>query len=211
MISHQTNSKNLEQYVVGLTGNICSGKSKAAEYFKELGAEVIDLDGVVHELYQKNILLKYKLFKEFGWVFNKRLEVDRKKLGNIVFSNESKLKKLETIVWPYVEKEREKKTKNKKGIIMIEAAKLYESGVYKKFDMNILVIADEEERIKRLLKRDGLERKEALKRIKAQMPQLEKIGKSDYVIPNNGDLKSLKKNVKDAWVFLHKKYLFTLG
>lgn len=200
MISHQTDSKNLEQYLVGLTGNICSGKSKAAEYFEELGAYVIDLDKVVHELYDKNISLRYSLYKNFGLgIFNKKLKVDRGRLGSIVFNDKSKLKKLEGIVWPYVNKETERRVKNKKGIIMVEAALLYESGLDKKFDKNILVIVDEEKQVKRLMKKKNINKEEALKRVRAQMPQLEKVGKSNYIIKNNGTLKLLKRNVEHVW------------
>lgn len=200
MISHQTDSRNLEQYLVGLTGNICSGKSKAAEYFEELGAYVIDLDKVVHELYDKNISLRYSLYKNFGLrIFNKKLKVDRGRLGSIVFNDESKLKKLEGIVWPYVNKETERRVKNKKGIIMVEAALLYESGLDKKFDKNILVIVDEEKQVKRLMKKKNINKEEALKRVRAQMPQLEKVGKSNYIIKNNGTLKLLKRNVEHVW------------
>lgn len=209
MISHQTNSKNLEQYLVGLTGNICSGKSKAAEYFEELGAYVIDLDKVVHGLYDKNISLRYRLYKNFGLkIFNKKLKVNREKLGNIVFNDESKKKKLESIVWPYVDKETEKRIKNKKGIIMVEAALLYESGLDKKFDKNVLVIVDEEKQIKRLMKKKNISKEEALKRINAQMTQLEKVGKSNYVIKNNGTLELLKRNVGCIWERLNNDFFY---
>lgn len=200
MISHQTDSRNLEQYLVGLTGNICSGKSKVAEYFEELGAYIIDLDKVVHELYDKNISLRYRLYKNFGLrISNKKLKVNRKKLGEIVFSDKSKLKKLEEIVWPYVNKETERRIKNKKGIIMVEAALLYESGLDKKFDKNVLVIVDEEKQIKRLMKKKNVSKEEALKKVRIQVPQLEKIGKSNYIIKNNGTLKLLKRNVEHVW------------
>jgi len=218
MISHQTNSKkNLEQYIIGLTGNICSGKSKAAEYFEQLGAYVLDMDKLVHELYQKNIPLKYKLCKKFGIrILNKKLEVDRKKLGSIVLPDKSKMKELEEITWPYVGRESRKKIKNKKGMIVLEAAMLYESGFDKKMDKNVLVIADEEQRVKRLMARNNLSREEALGRIEIQVPQLEKIFKSDYVIFNDGGLDELKENVKRTFAslcsdYLEESHLSTLG
>ncbi len=208
MISHQTNSKkNLEQYIIGLTGNICSGKSQAAEYFEQLGAYVIDMDGLVHELYQKNIPLKYKLCKKFGIkILNKKLEVDRKKLGSIVIPDKSKMKELEKITWPYAGRESRKKIKNKKGMIILEAAMLYESGFDKKMDKNVLVIANEEQRVKRLMARNNLSQEEALRRIEIQMPQLEKIFKSDYVIFNDGSLDELKENVKRTFTSLCSDY-----
>lgn len=215
MISHQTNSENSDRYLVGLTGNICSGKSKAAEYFEQLGAYVIDMDELVHELYQKNIHLKYKLCKNFGLkILNKKLEVDRKKLGSIVFSDKSKMKKLEDITWPYVGRESRKKINSRNGIILLEAAMLYESGFDKNMDKNILVLSTEEQQIKRLTNRNNLSKEEALKRINSQAPYYEKIFKSDYVIFNNDSFDVLKENVERTWKslvkdFLQEKYLST--
>jgi len=217
MISHQTNSeKNLEQYIIGLTGNICSGKSKAAEYFKELGAYVLDMDELVHELYQKNTILKYKICKNFGLrILNKKLEVDRKKLGIIVFSDKSKMKKLEEITWPYVRKESKKRIKDKKGIIILEAAMLHESRIYKKMDKNVLVLATEQEQIERLIKRNNITKEEALKRISLQASPIDKVFQSDYVVFNTGSLDDLKENVKRTFAsilldYLEKKNLSTL-
>jgi len=209
MISHQTNSKkNLEQYIIGLTGNICSGKSKAAEYFEQLGAYVIDMDKLVHGLYQKNIPLKYKLCKKFGIrILNKKLEVDRKKLGSIVLPDKSKMKELEEITWPYVGRESKKRINGMRGIIVLEAAMLYESGFDKKMDKNVLVIADEEQRVKRLMARNNLSQEEALKRINIQIPQVDKIFKSDYVIFNDGSIDELKKNVMRTFKSLCSDYL----
>lgn len=207
MISPKNKTKNIEQYLVGLTGNICSGKTQAAEYFKQLGAYVIDADRVVHGLYKKNILLKYDIYKKFGLkVFNKKLEVDRKKLGRIVFSDESKMKDLETIVWPYVGKETRKMIKNQEGIIVIEAAMLYESGMYKKLDKNVVVLASEGQQAKRLMQRDKLSYEEALKRINLQTPPFDKILKSNYIIFNNTSLESLKACVEKTWESLSKDF-----
>ena len=207
MTSRPTNSKNLEQYLVGLTGNICSGKSKVAEYFRQSGAYVIDMDNLVHELYKKNILLKYELCKKFGIkILNKKIEIDRKKLGCIVLSDKPKMKELEGIVWPYALKESKKRIKGKKGIMLFEAAMLYESGFDKKMDKNILVMSDEEQQLKRLMARNGLSKEEALKRISIQMSPLDKVFKSDYIIFNNGSFDELKENVNQTWKHLHEDY-----
>ncbi|MBM3199661.1 dephospho-CoA kinase [Candidatus Woesearchaeota archaeon] len=208
MISHQTSSeKKLEHYVIGLTGNICSGKSKAAEYFEQLGAYVIDTDKVVHGIYKKNWALKYKIYQRFGLkAFNYKLEVDRKKLSRIVFSEQKEnIKDLEKIVWAYVGKEVDKRTKKKKGIVIIEAPMLYESGISKKMFCNITVTVSEDEQLRRLMKRNSMGREEAVKRISAQMPQFEKVKLSDYVIENNDSLDILKRNVQQAWMFLYAK------
>lgn len=208
MTSPQTSSKQTAQYLVGLTGNICSGKSTAAGYFKELGARVIDLDNVVHDMYKTSWSLKYQVYKKFGLkVFNKKLEIDRKKLGRIVFSDDNKkLRDLEKIVWGRVGKEVDKRTKDKKGIIIVEAPMLYESGFHKKMDANIVVTVDEEEQIGRLMKRNNMNRAEAVIRINAQMPQSEKIKLSDYIIPNNESLDLLKRDVEETWGLLYSHF-----
>jgi len=203
----QINSRNIEQYLVGLTGSICSGKSKASEYFSEFGAYVIDCDKVVHELYKDNISLRYSLYKEFGFkIFNFKLEIDRGKLRGLVFSDDSKMKRLESIVWPYVEERAMQRLEGRKGIIILEAAMLYESGLNKRLDKNILVLADEEIRIKRLMKRNNINKNEVSRFIKAQKSDINKKQGADYIIDNNRSFDSFKRDIEVIWKFLNKDF-----
>ncbi len=200
MISHLNNSNYMSKYLIGLSGNICSGKSKAAEFFKCLGAKVIDLDKVTHYVYQRNLSLKFKIYKTFGRdIFDWKLKINRKRLGEIVFSDEKRRKKLEEIVWPYVEKKRKKIISKMNGIIIIESALLFESGLYNNMNKNIFILVDEPERVIRLMKREDLTQEEALKRIKTQVNQKEKQEKADYIIYNNCCINSLKRKVKYTW------------
>jgi len=209
MISHPKQvDSNIEQYLVGLTGNICSGKTKVSEYFHELGACVIDLDKVVHDLYRYDFSLKYSLYKEFGLkIFNFKLEIDRKKLGKIVFSDKEKMKQLESIVWPYVAEKAKKDIKDKKDIIIFEGAMIYEAGLDKSFDRNVFVFADENKRLKRLVDRNNVPKEEALNLIKSQAYGVDKKAKADYVVKNNSSFDVLKKNVGVVWKALNKDFL----
>lgn len=198
--------EHLEKMVVGLTGNIASGKSKAAKIFGELGAYVIDADKVAHQSYN-SLYLKYKLAKEFGisvlqWDF----KVNRKKLGKIVFDDMDKKKRLEEIVWPYIKKDITNQiSKTDKKIVIVEAALIFEAGWENMFDYVITVTCDDIIRLKRIIKRNKLTEEEAKKRIKAQMDQYTKAAQSDYIVKNNNDLGHLSYNVYALWSDLQKK------
>jgi len=196
----------IERILVGLTGNIATGKSTATNIFKELGAVVIDADKVVHELYKKNCLLRLSLVWNFGlWVIDySSLSIDRKKLAKIVFSDKTKLEKLNSIVWPYVKREIEKRVKKEKGVVIIEAAMLYESGWDRHMDYTIFVKADRKKQLERLLQRN-FSKDEAEKRINAQAPQEKKAAKADYVIDNSRSIEYLKHQVYNVWEDLKKR------
>ncbi|MDI6722432.1 MAG: dephospho-CoA kinase [Candidatus Aenigmarchaeota archaeon] len=187
--------------LIGLTGNIATGKSAAASFFKALGAKVIDADRIVHELYDKNARIKLKILFAFGLssIDFCRLSVNRHRLAKIVFSGKSKMQKLESIVWPYVDKEIARLVKSN-GITIVEAALLFESGMDKKMNKTIMVCADKEVQLRRILQRNReLSKEEALKRINIQLSQKEKAKKAEYVINNNSSLNNLEKEVKKVW------------
>lgn len=196
----------LEKMIIGLTGNIACGKSTVADYFKEFGASVINADEITHRLYKKSFSLRYNVVKEFGLgVLNKSLSIDRKKLGMIVFNNPAKMEKLNSLVWPYVGKEIENLVKEQpKSVIIIEVPLLFEAGWEKKFDYVVLVSATRENQINRLIGR-GLDKKEAEKRIDAQMPQVFKEKKADYIIKSNSGMDDLKTDVMKVYQDLKKR------
>lgn len=202
----------IEKLLVGLTGNICSGKSTVSKYFKELGAYVIDTDKVVHELYEKDVSIRDNLIFYLGAeILNKDFKIDREKLGSIVYKDRHAMKRLEELVWPKVGERVDYLTSREKGIIIIEAPMLYESGMDKKYDKNILVVVDEETQLQRLRERKNISKKEALIRINSQIPQFEKQCKADYFICNMDSLSSLKNKVKFLYCLLEvslwlKKY-----
>lgn len=202
----------IDKLLVGLTGNICSGKSTVAQYLKELGAYVIDTDKVAHELYEKDISIRDNLIFYLGAeILNKDFKIDREKLGSIVYKDKSAMKRLESLVWPKVSEKVDQLISEEKGIIIIEAPMLYESGMDKKHDKNVLVVVDEETQLQRLMERKNISKEEAFIRVNSQMPQFEKQCKADYFLCNMGSLSSLKNKVKFLYCLLEvnlwlKKY-----
>lgn len=197
--------------LVGLTGGIASGKSAASKIFKKLGAYIIDADVLAREVVEPLKPAWRGIVKNFGkGVLNKDNSINRKKLAEIVFNNKKKRELLNSIVHPRVLKrakeiEKEIAKKDPEAVIIFDAALLIESGAYKKMDKNIVVYADEDVQVKRLIKRDGLTKDEAKKRIKAQMPLRQKVRFADYIIDGNKVLNMVKKQAKAALGKLREK------
>ena len=192
---------------VGLTGSIGTGKSTVASIFKELGAYVIDADEVVHKLLKRKDI-KEKIRKEFGDVFTPEGEIDRKKLASIVFNNPEKKKKLEQILHPEVFKEIEKffkqvEEKDPNAVAIADVPLMIETGSYKNYYPVIVVYAPREVQLERLIKR-GMDKEDALRRIKSQMPIEEKVKYADIVIDNTGSLQDLRKKVEEVYEKLKK-------
>lgn len=184
--------------IIGLTGGIATGKSTVAKFLKELNIEVIDSDKIAHKIltYQDTI---NEIKNQFGnIVINKDGNINRKKLGEIVFDDLNKLKKLESIthhkIFDVIDKKIEEHKNNK--IIVLDAPLLFETSLDNKVDETWVVYTDKKTQIKRLKKRDGLDKENALKRIKAQMPLEEKIKKADIVIDNTGTIEELKQKIE---------------
>jgi len=193
--------------IVGLTGGVGSGKSIVALMFKDLGAKIIDADKLGH-----GVILPYKsawkkIVKLFGKdILQNDLIIDRKKLGKIVFANQDLLKKLNEITHPKITKLIKKeinlaknKTRSQEKILVIDAALIYEAKIDRLMDKIIVVYIDEDEQIKRLIKRNNLSKKEALQRIKSQIPMKEKAKMADYVIDNSNSLNKTKEQVEKIW------------
>ncbi|HPE35189.1 MAG TPA: dephospho-CoA kinase [Bacteroidales bacterium] len=171
---------------IGLTGGIGSGKSLIARIFKMFDVPVFDADFEAKSLYQE-IETMEKIRQLFGErVFNKG-EIDRKVLANMVFSEQSMLNKLNQLIHPKV---RSLYTnwvgKNLNApYVVYEAAILFETGYYQKLDKTILVVAEEELRIRRTMKRDQTTRAEVLHRMSRQWSDERKIPLADFIIHNN--------------------------
>jgi len=193
--------------IIGLTGGIVSGKSTVALMFKDLGAKIVDADKLGHSVILPHEPAWEKIVKIFGKdVLQNDLTIDREKLGKIVFANQSLLKKLNDITHPEITKIIKKeidslknKTYNQKKILIIDAALIYEAKIDRLMDKIIVVYIDEDEQIKRLIKRNNLSKDEALQRIKSQMPMKEKVKMADYVIDNSNSLDKTKKQVEKIW------------
>lgn len=184
--------------LIGLTGGIASGKNLVAGYFKELGAYIIDADEISRETTMPQMPAYNDIVNKFGLnILNPDKTINRKKLGDIVFNNKDLLKKLNQITHPRIieeEKKRIKDIQSKKpdAVVVVNAALLIESGHYKEMDKVIVVYADEDMQIKRIMQRDGLTEKEAKIRIACQMPLKEKTKLADFVIDNTQNIEKTK-------------------
>lgn len=191
--------------VIGLTGGIACGKSTISEILRDLGAEIIDADLIARKIVQRGKPVLKEIVKTFGdEILLENGELDRKKLGNIVFNDEESLKKLNQITHPIIkdqikkEIDRHKKDSNS-NIIVVDAALLIEMNMTSFVDEVWLVVVPVHIQRKRLEERENINEKEANKRIEAQASLEEKLVFADRVIDNSGDEEDLKKQVKKLW------------
>jgi dephospho-CoA kinase len=173
---------------VGITGGIGSGKSTACKVFGILGIPVFQADVIAGKLQNEDSLIKESLTNLFGKeIYTAESLLDRRKLASIVFNNKQLLEKLNSIIHPAVQLEflHWKEKFVQKPYILYEAAILFETGSFRKFDFTILVVADEKERIERVIKRDHSNVKAVLMRMHHQMHDTEKRELADFIIENN--------------------------
>ena len=173
---------------VGLTGSIAVGKSYVCEVLRELGCFVLDADLTAREVVKIGTKGLESITENFGTeILQANGELDRARLGAIVFADARRRQLLNSIVHPLViaaqnEWIAEKEAENPQGIAVVDAALMIESGSYKRFEKLIVVWCETETQIERLMARNNLSRYEALLRINAQMPQTEKKFYADFVI-----------------------------
>jgi dephospho-CoA kinase len=174
--------------LLGLTGGIGTGKSIVAKIFENLGCVVFNSDDVAKQLYfDKAIKTKVQeLLGEASYLTDNT--IDRKYISAMIFSNNDLREALNKIIHPAVsEKYKEFIDKHKNKTIVKETALLFEANLNKQVDKVILVTCDEELRIKRVMKRDGLSYLEVQKKMKAQMTEQEKEKRADVIIHNNDE------------------------
>jgi dephospho-CoA kinase len=172
--------------IVGLTGGIGSGKSTVAQMFAVLGCAVFNSDDAAKRIYfeEETRLRIIKLLG--GEAYISKTELNRAYISSKIFSDTALLHQLNAIIHPEVKKKfTQFASENAGKIIVKETALLFEAGIDKEVDKIVLVAADDELRIARVMKRDGLSRDEVLNKIKSQLPQEEKIRRSHFVIYNN--------------------------
>ncbi len=191
---------------VGITGGIGSGKTTVCHIFRLLGVPVFEADTVAKNLYDTNSELKSGLIKLFGEdIYQPDDILNRKKLGALIFSNDLHLKKVNELVHPAVREEFEKWLKIHKNspYIIHEAAILFESGFYKLMDFSIIVTAPENERIKRVMLRDGVTETMVRNRMAKQWSEEKKQKLADLVLQNDNknliipEIIKTDKNLRD--------------
>lgn len=190
---------------VGLTGSIAVGKSFVCDVFRELGCHVLDADITAREVVERGTNGLQSIVQEFGSeVLAEDGSLDRKKLGAIVFDDESKRQVLNSIVHPLViEKQNEwiaaREVEDPTGIAIVDAALMIESGGYKRFDKLIVVWCEPEIQLARLTNREGLSREDAERRIASQMPQNEKKAFADFLIDTSGGFDDTRNHVVETF------------
>jgi dephospho-CoA kinase len=186
--------------VIGLTGGIASGKSTVSNMLKEMSITVIDAD-VEARLAVMNGEPAYKeIIAEFGKnILLENGEIDRQKLGSIIFHQADKRQRLNEIVHPEVRKRMleqvEKAKKNKEDVIVLDIPLLFESNLTYMVEKTILVYVNSDIQIQRLMERNNLSPADAQARINSQMPLSEKMELADAVINNNGSLADTKQQL----------------
>lgn len=191
--------------VIGLTGQTGAGKSTVRKLLKAKGAAVIDADSVAHEVADNSLSCLTDIVEHFScMVLDEKGKLNRRALGRIVFSDRKKLALLNKIMFPYIVSaiKGQVTAYEQAGaqIIVIDGATLIESGCAKMCSVLVSVTADEETRLTRIIHRDGISKRDAVRRVSAQNPEEFYIKASDYVIKNDGtpgDLERAAEKVLD--------------
>jgi dephospho-CoA kinase len=197
--------------IVGLTGGIASGKSLIAGIFKDLGAHIIDADRIVRELLEPG----QDAWKEVSGYFGDDIMmpdrgIDRRKLGQIVFSDPAKREWLNQCLHPrvfeaYAAQVKRLCARTPDAIVVFDAALLMETGFHKKMDKTVLVYAHSDQQLSRLMERDRFTREQALARIQSQMPISEKRRYADYVIENTGTREEAERRAREVFARLKEE------
>jgi len=200
----------VSRFILGVTGNIASGKSEVARHFQEKGCALVDADKVAHELYAGNHSLVLQLAAEFGGeILHPDGGLNRKRLGAMVFGDPHALAALDRIVHPHLLvalRERVFSALRVMNRVVLDAALIVEWGVQSELDCLVLVTAREEVRRQRLMERDMLSRDEAERRIRSQLSEIEKRPFADFEIANDSDHEALMHKADAVWEAVNKKF-----
>lgn len=189
---------------IGLTGSIAVGKTYVCDVFEKLGCSVLDADLTAREIVKPNTEGLGLIVENFGKrVLQKDGGLDRKKLGEIVFSDTEKRQLLNSILHPLVIDAQnhwlnEMETLNPDGIAIVDASLMIESGSYKRFDKLVVVWCDPVIQLKRLMLRDNLSKRDSLNRINAQMSQRQKKSYGDFLIDTEGGFESTREQTTEV-------------
>jgi dephospho-CoA kinase len=196
--------------IVGLTGSVGTGKSTVTDFFRELGAYIIDWDELARDVARPHLRAWKEIVEYFGkGCLNEDMTINRQKLAKIVFSDKEKVIKLNQIVHPEVLKEDERITDEIKNLdpdalIIKDIPLLFEVAHAVVLDKIIVVSASERIQLRRL-KEKGMSREDAMNRIKSQLPLEEKIKSADFVIDNDGLPEETERQVEEIYSLLRKE------
>lgn len=192
----------MPRLLIGLTGNIATGKSEVARMLGALGAVIIDADRIAREVVQPGRPALDAIVRTFGpGVLLPTGELDRPQMARLVFGDPAKLRQLEAIVHPAVREAmwREIRAQPDDAVVVIEVIKLFESGWDRHCDQVWVTHCSPEVQMERLMRYRGLSAEEARARMAAQSPQAEKLARADVVIDTSGSLHETRRQVMAAW------------
>jgi dephospho-CoA kinase len=185
----------------GLTGGIASGKTTIARFFEEKGAKVIDADAIAHELLRPPHPEREAIIRQFGkQILNESGEIDRAKLGELIFLDADRRRELEATLHPRIIATQEEIAQryyrdDARAVILVEAALIFEAGASERFSKIVVAWCTPEQQIERLIAKTGMSRRAAEARIAAQLPAGEKRRRADYVIDCSGTLEQTRNSV----------------
>jgi dephospho-CoA kinase len=190
---------------VGLTGSIAVGKSFVARTLVELGCRVLDADETAREVVAKGTMGLQSLVEAFGdEILGIDGELERGRLASIVFADAGKRELLNSILHPLIiasqdEWLKQRETEEPRGVAVIDAALMIETGSYRRFNKIVVAHCRPEVQLERLMSRNNLSREEARRRIEAQMPQAEKMRHADFLIDTSGSFDETRRQVEAVY------------
>jgi len=195
------------KFVIGLTGNIATGKSVVRKMLEHLGAYGIDADALAHRTIAKDSPGYQPVLRTFGtWVLGHDGQIDRTKLANLVFSNPEALRRLEMIIHPLVEQAVDLLIRRaKQRIVVVEAIKILESGMADLCDSIWIIFAPHKLQLARLIQKRNLSEASARMRIKAQPALENRTSVADIIIRNDGSFENTWRQVVAAWALVFPK------
>lgn len=187
----------MQKRIIGITGGIASGKSTVCRYIQELGYSVFDCDAIAKDLSQKGKSVYNAILSSFGNAYlNSNGELDRKKLGSLIFKNTWARELLNSVTHPIIVEEIQKKIKkSKENLIFLDIPLLFEAKLFYLCDKIVCVYVSKEVQLKRLMERDQIDETYALEKINSQISLDKKREVSDFVIESVENLNKTKENV----------------
>lgn len=196
-----------DKYIIGLTGNIATGKSVVRKMLEHVGAYGIDADALAHRAIMKGAPGYQPTVDTFGrWILTANDQVDREKLGKIVFANPEAMAALEKIVHPLVRQAIDALVRRaNQRLIVIEAIKLLETDLHTLCDQIWVTQATPQKQLSRLMRKRKMTRADAQQRIDSQAPVRDKLGAADVAIENSGTFEETWNQVNKAWKAIPKE------
>ena len=203
---HERIAENI--FLIGLTGGIATGKSTVSRFLQQSGIPVIDADEIARDVVRPGQKAHASIVEKFGRdILQENGEIDRERLGALVFSDERARRDLEAITHPEIFREIARRIRDitsagshaaRHKMIVIDAALLFESGLYQSMDKNILIRTEPELQIQRLMTRDGLSEAEARRRIESQWVHEDKESLANFVIDNSRSPEETQSQISDV-------------